>query len=226
MTPKRFLPYLIRQPCTSHTGLQAVHKPTISSHFWRFFLVFLSFWNVLSPNILMGSSQQKERRKEGREGGKGFPKHRGPQSSLGEACWMERSGTEAAAPGLWTSVKQVDSIGTISDEDACPHVSSWVSNCGCGLVALLCPTLRSLGLQPSRLRCPWGFSRQESWSGLPCPPPGDLPNPGIEAGSPVLHAGSLPSEPPWEAHKKRGLCKYARASISASPGSWEQKGCS
>ena len=28
-----------------------------------------------------------------------------------------------------------------------------------------------------------GFSRQESWSGLPCPPPGDLPNPGIEPSS-------------------------------------------
>ena len=31
-----------------------------------------------------------------------------------------------------------------------------------------------------RLLCPWGLSRQEYWSGLPCPPPGDLPNPGIE----------------------------------------------
>ena len=31
-----------------------------------------------------------------------------------------------------------------------------------------------------------GFSRQESWSGLPCPPPGDLPDPGIEARSPAL----------------------------------------
>ena len=29
------------------------------------------------------------------------------------------------------------------------------------------------------------FSRQENWSGLPCPPPWDLPNPGIEPGSPV-----------------------------------------
>ena len=28
-----------------------------------------------------------------------------------------------------------------------------------------------------------GFSRQESWSGLPCPPPGDLPDPGIEPAS-------------------------------------------
>ena len=40
------------------------------------------------------------------------------------------------------------------------------------------------------------FSRQEYWSGLPCPPPGDLPNPGIEPRSPALQADSLPSEPP------------------------------
>ena len=40
-----------------------------------------------------------------------------------------------------------------------------------------------------------GFSRQEYWRGLPFPSPGDLPNPGIESGSPVLQADSLPSEP-------------------------------
>ena len=41
-----------------------------------------------------------------------------------------------------------------------------------------------------------GFSRQEYWSGLPFPPPGDLPDPGIEPGSPALQADALPSEPP------------------------------
>ena len=40
------------------------------------------------------------------------------------------------------------------------------------------------------------FSRQEYWSGLPCPPPGDLPDPGIKLSSPPLKADSLPSEPP------------------------------
>ena len=35
------------------------------------------------------------------------------------------------------------------------------------------------------------FSRQEYWSGLPCPPLRDLPNPGIEPGSPSLQADSL-----------------------------------
>ena len=37
-----------------------------------------------------------------------------------------------------------------------------------------------------------GFSRQEYWSGLPCPPPEDLPDPGIKPWSPVLQADSLP----------------------------------
>ena len=40
------------------------------------------------------------------------------------------------------------------------------------------------------------FYRQESWSELPCPPTGDLPNPGIKPRSPALQADSLPPEPP------------------------------
>ena len=40
------------------------------------------------------------------------------------------------------------------------------------------------------------FSRQEYWSRLPFSSPGDIPDPGIEPGSPVLQADSLPSEPP------------------------------
>ena len=43
------------------------------------------------------------------------------------------------------------------------------------------------------------FSMQEYWSGLPLPSPGDLPDPGIELGSPALQADSLPSEPPGKA---------------------------
>ena len=56
----------------------------------------------------------------------------------------------------------------------------------------LCATLWTVALQaPSSM----GFSRQEHWSGLLCPPPGDLPDPGIESVSHIyLHwqAGSLP----------------------------------
>ena len=40
------------------------------------------------------------------------------------------------------------------------------------------------------------FSRQEYWSGLSFPSPGDLPDPGIEPGPPALWADSLPPEPP------------------------------
>ena len=40
-----------------------------------------------------------------------------------------------------------------------------------------------------------GFSRQGYWSGLPFPSSGDLPNPGIEPGSPALQTDTLPSEP-------------------------------
>jgi len=50
------------------------------------------------------------------------------------------------------------------------------------------------------------FSRQEYWSGLPFPSPGDLPNPGIKPRSPALQADALTSEPPawvWFSVKKR-----------------------
>ena len=43
---------------------------------------------------------------------------------------------------------------------------------------------------------PMGFSRQEHWSGLPFPSPGDLPSPGIEPRSPAMQADYLLSEPP------------------------------
>src|SRR5574341_1234605 len=50
-----------------------------------------------------------------------------------------------------------------------------------------------------------GFSRQEYWSGLPCPPPGNLPHPGTEPTSPVssaLQVDSLPTLPPWKPLKE------------------------
>ena len=47
---------------------------------------------------------------------------------------------------------------------------------------------------------PMGFSRQEYWSGLPFPSPGDLPDPGIKPRSPALRAYALTSEPPGKSH--------------------------
>ena len=52
-----------------------------------------------------------------------------------------------------------------------------------------------------------GFSRQEYWSGLPFPSPGDLPNPGIKPRSPALEADALTSEPPGKDHLSRDLAK-------------------
>ena len=64
------------------------------------------------------------------------------------------------------------------------------------LVAQLCLTLRD-PMDYSPLGSPsMEFFRQESWSGLPFPSPGDLPHPGMEPRSPALQADSLPSEPP------------------------------
>ena len=63
----------------------------------------------------------------------------------------------------------------------------------CSAYQLSC--VRPQGLQPTSLLCPWGFSRPEYWSSLPCPSPGNLPDPGIEPRSPALQADSLPSGP-------------------------------
>ena len=67
-------------------------------------------------------------------------------------------------------------------------VLSLVSQC---CLTLCCPMDCS---SPGSL-CLWGFSTQEYWSGLPCPPLWDLPNPGIKTRFPTLQADSLPSEP-------------------------------
>ena len=50
-----------------------------------------------------------------------------------------------------------------------------------------------------------GFSRQEYWSGLPFPSPGDLPDPGIEPGFPALWIDSLPTEPPGKTPVRRTM---------------------
>ena len=68
-----------------------------------------------------------------------------------------------------------------------------------------CVQLFSARLQPARLLCPWGFSRQEYWSVLPCPPPGDLPHSGTEPMSlmfPALAGRFLTTSANWELLEK------------------------
>ena len=72
----------------------------------------------------------------------------------------------------------------------------------CETIVWLCVSVRAQLIQLFAL--PWtvahqaplstGFSRPESWSGLPFPSPGDLPDPEIKPGSPTLQAKSLLSE--------------------------------
>ena len=71
----------------------------------------------------------------------------------------------------------------------------------CAMCCVLRHSVMSDSLQPfwnvvRQAPVSMGFSRQDYWSGLPCPPPGDLPNPGIGPWSPTLQADSLPSELP------------------------------
>ena len=75
---------------------------------------------------------------------------------------------------------------------------NWPAPC-CAVLCLgarSCPTLATPQTAAHQASLSMGFSRQEDWSGLPCPPPGDLPNPGIKLRSPALQVDSLPSEPP------------------------------
>ena len=89
------------------------------------------------------------------------------------------------------------------------------------------------GLWPTRLLCPWEFSRQESWSGLLFPSPGHLPHPGIEPRSPALQADALPSEPPRKPEERntskggksltsQDLAKQTYSSTSSSLSSKKQ----
>ena len=61
-----------------------------------------------------------------------------------------------------------------------------------------------------------GISRQEYCSGLPFPPPGDLPGPGIEPGSPTIWADSLPSKPPGKPIVHFGECFGSRKTLPLS----------
>ena len=61
------------------------------------------------------------------------------------------------------------------------------------------------GLSPIRLLCPWGFSKQEYWSGLPCPTSGNLPDSGIKPASlmfPSLASRFFTTSTSWGAHNK------------------------
>ena len=94
---------------------------------------------------------------------------------------------------LWIRLKQTSSVGRRVFKNKCKtgynalsnlsQSEHWACVLSCYSVAKLClfVTPWTVALQALLFM---GFSCHEYWSGLPCPPPGDLPNPGIEPGSP------------------------------------------
>ena len=85
-----------------------------------------------------------------------------------------------------------------------------------------CPTFCDPMDCRTRLLCPWGFSRKEDRSGLPCLPPGDLPNPGMEPTSltsPALAARFFTTSATCDALKNMYMCG------EPGVGSWERLFC-
>ena len=84
---------------------------------------------------------------------------------------------------------------TITLADSLKSLSHFIYTCVCvcvcvysggGLVAKSCPILATPWTVAHQAPLTLGFPKREYWSGLPFPPPGDRPNPGIESGSPAL----------------------------------------
>ena len=73
--------------------------------------------------------------------------------------------------------------------------------CAVVIFAQLCLTLFNPMDTAHQPALSMGFSRQEYWSGLPCPPPGELSDPGIKPGSLAFQADSSPTEPQGKALK-------------------------
>ena len=127
----------------------------------------------------------------------------------------------------------------------CILTSSWIYWLDC---AVLCSVTQSCltlcdphVLQPAMLPYPQGFSRQEQWSGQPIPSPGDLPDLGIEPGSPALQADSLPAELPgqstgqiasplsgrWHSFPwNLGVCSYLASAVVTLRSHWSRASCS
>ena len=78
-------------------------------------------------------------------------------------------------------------------------------------------SLRPHGLVAYQAPPSMGFSRQEYWSGLPFPSPGDLPDPGIEPGSPSFQADALTSEPPGKVSYDTSLCEIPNEDNGSNP---------
>ena len=137
--------------------------------------------------------------------------HRHPRFLSYYLSFLEKQflGSSSKIPqeGLWWTLFSPFSLTKGKKWFGCSHEDSLVYACA------LSHSVVSDSLWPHGRSLPdfsWGFSRQEYWSGLPCPPPGDLPNPGSNPGLPhcrqilycLSHQGS-PRFPPWNSQISR-----------------------
>ena len=133
-----------------------------------------------------------------------------PCSSSALFSYPPHSGILSHKPGLRVP-RASASVSPFLSATFCPQPFHWLSlllleqpglsHQGCpegggGLGTRSCLTLVTPWTVARQAPLSMGFSRKEYWSGLSCPPPGDLPDPGIEHRSPALQAASLPTEPP------------------------------
>ena len=86
-------------------------------------------------------------------------------------------------------------IAKIQKQPKSPSTDEWIKNGVCMLSHFSCVRLfAALWAAVCQAPLPMGFSRQEYWNGLSCPPSGDLSNPGIAF--PALEVGFIPLAPP------------------------------
>ena len=129
--------------------------------------------------------------------GRGKPSQSSPKKKALSVRLTWRLPVEAGAGGLSRASSWPAEVG---DASAINGRTGWgAAHCVCMLSRFsrvqLFVTLWTVAWQTT---LSFGFSRQEYWSGLPCPPPRDLPNPGIKPTSltsPAWQAGSLPLVP-------------------------------
>ena len=95
--------------------------------------------------------------------------------------WMWRKGNP---PILFVRMKTDTATMKNSVEMSLKTGSKTTTCCAVLRCSVVSDSLQPHGLWPTWLLCPWRFPRKEYQGGLSCPPPGDLPNPGIKAGLP------------------------------------------
>ena len=112
-------------------------------------------------------------------------------------------------PVIWVCFKIYDSIMEWTVVCVCVCVCAHVSH------SVMSNSLQPHGLVDGQDPLSMGLHRQEYWSELPWPSPGNLPNPVIEPGSPAWQTDSLPSEPPkvckLRLHWKTGRINFKNA---------------